>query len=133
MAAVYGLASKPLYMAVEAITDLLTAYTTPGHTLHSQPDSAVEPDCNFLRRFSLLAVLTMSAQQHWERLVSVGMRLCEGMVRGGGGEEGTMGREWVSELVPVILEAQSRLVKRVAEHGADMKRDGEPVVVWSDI
>ena len=127
VAAVYGLASKPLYMALESITDLLDAYTTSGHTLPSSPDTAMEPDFVFLRRISHLALHTMYAQEHWEGLVAAGVRLCEG-VRVGGSEEG---REWVGDLVPVILKAQCKLSERVKEHSSDRRREGLCVYMGS--
>lgn len=122
VAAVYGVASKPLCMAMEAVTDLITAYTAPGCTLPflSPPNTSMEPDFVFLRRLTLLAVHTMFAQQHWESLISAGLRLCAA-VRVGGGEEG---RRWVGDVVPVILSAQCRLSERVKQHHTDLKREG---------
>ena len=116
VAAVYGLASKPLYMALEAVTDLVTAYGMP---LPIRQDTALEPDFLFLRRFSLLSLHTMLAQEHWEGMVSVGLRLCEGVRVGRGG------REWVGEMLPIILEGQARLARRVTEHSSDLQRKGE--------
>lgn len=123
VSAVYGLASKPLYMAMEAVTDLLTAYLAPGDTPRplSPPDTAIGPDFIFLQRFTLLAAHTMFAQQHWEGLISAGLRLCE-VVRKGGGDKV---RGWVGDLVPVILNAQRQLSERVREHSLDLKRKGE--------
>ena len=121
----YGLASKPLYMALEATIDLLTACTAQQPSLAG---TTAGPDFGFLRRFSLLAVNTMFAQQHWEGVVSGGLRLCEGVMVGGV-EEVVWEREWVQDLVPVILEAQCRLAKRVADHCTDLKRDGVCVCV----
>ena len=113
MAAVYGLASKPLYMALEAVTDLVTAYGMP---LPIRQDTALEPDFLFLRRFSLLSLHTMLAQEHWEGLVAAGLRLCEGV---------RVGREWVGEMLPIILLGQARLARRVTEHSSDLQRKGE--------
>lgn len=123
MSAVYGLASKPLYMAMEAVTDLLTTYLATGGTLLplSPPDTAIGPDFIFLQRFTLLAVHTMFAQQHWEGLISAGLRLCD-VVRKGGGDKV---RGWVGDLVPVLLNAQCKLSERVHEHSSDLKRKGE--------
>ena len=117
MASVYGLASKPLSTAVEAVTDLLAAY---GQPLPIRQDTAMEPDFLFLRRFTLLSLHTMLAQHHWECLVATGVRLCEEVMVVGG-----RGREWVREMLPLILEGQARLARRVAEHSSDLKRKGE--------
>lgn len=123
VSAVYGLASKPLYTAMEAITDLLRAYLAPDDIQLplSPPDTAMGPDFIFLQRFTLLAVHTMFAQQHWEGLISVGLQFCD-VVRKGGGD-GVRG--WVGDLVPVILNAQCELSERVREHSTDLKRKGE--------
>ena len=123
MAAVYGMASKPLYFVMEATTDLIAVFSrSPDYPLPplSLPDTALYPDFAFLRRLTLLAAHTMYAQEHWESLVSAGLRLCAG-VRGAGGEEG---RGWGGDLVSVVMDAQRRLGERVKEHGADLKREG---------
>ena len=126
-ASVYGLASKPLSMALDSVTDLLEAYLSPSSHPSplpgSPPDTAVEPDLLFVRQFTGLALRVMAAQCHWEGLVGAGLRLCEGVRRGGGGGEweGWMG----SEVLPLVLRAQRELAQRVEEHSRDIKREGE--------
>ena len=117
VAAVYGLASKPLSKALDGVADLISALTRP---LPATQDTAVEPDFKFLCSFSQFALRVMQAQGHWEGVVSVGMRVCEGVTA----VRGDKGDEWVGELVPVILEAQSQLARRVDEHSADLTRKG---------
>ena len=106
-------------MALEAIADLIANY---GEPLPIRQDTALEPDFSFLRRFCLLSLHTLLAQEHWEGLVAAGVRLCEGVMRGGG--EGGRG-EWVEEMLPIILEGQARLARRVARNSSDLQRNGE--------
>lgn len=122
---VYGLASKPLYMAMESILDLLTAYYEQSLQHSSRPiihDRALEPDFEFLRQFTIVALRVMSAQGHWESVVSVGLRLYESDVKK---MKKKKEEDWMQdELSSLILNAHSKLVKRVEEHSTDIKREG---------
>ena len=80
--ATYGLAMRPLCFAALSLTDLLESLGAGDEKLSSIPllhFSEDLDDCNsvgllFVKRVVFLAVHTLYAHQHWEKVVELALR-----------------------------------------------------------
>ena len=80
LAAIYGLAMKPLYFAAVGLSELLasldTASSKPLPTATSLHFTESLDDCNavgllFIKQVVYLAIHTLHVHQHWEKVINI--------------------------------------------------------------